>query len=225
MRGFYYIALLLLLMGCSNSTEKRLASNPTITAVFEQSEIKDLAVILDFFNDHICALNNAKGYQLFFEKMAECEKTGSIDVEIPLQDQLKMYSRLSEPSFNQIWRIGQRWFHPFRVYADTIEVKELVFTGNYLKFLKAFGKDNSLIDLYLEYLESAGVISPASTSIVMTKYKQFNVKDVRIQLFIAMHYLTLNYNEVEKKKLKRDPYVSWIGFRYNTLTKGDIELK
>ena len=201
MRAFYfYISILFLLMGCSQiNTVKKMESDKTISTIFDKSEIKGLAVIVDFFNEQICAAQKnektttiTQCYQRFFERMKECEVTGDFDVKIPYREQQQMYSQLSENTFNQVWRIEQSWYRSSRDESDTIEIINIVYIGKYLKFLKEFGKENSVVDLYSDHFEQMGGISPSCVAMVLNEYKQFDVTDIRIQFFIAMHYLTLN---------------------------------
>ena len=226
MRKFYFYITILLLTGCSHSsTVKKLESNRTVSDIFDKSEIKDLAVIVDFFNGQICSSqkNVSQCYQRFFEWMKACEVKGDIDVNIPYGEQQTMYSQLSENTFNQVWRIDQCRYRAIQNEADTVEIINIAYAGKYLKFLKAFGKENSFVELYSDRFEQMGLISPSCFGMVIVEYKQFDVNDIRIQLFLAMHYLTLNDENAERKKLK--PNTSYENYRSGTLPKSSKELK
>jgi hypothetical protein len=167
MKGLFYIGFFFVLIGCNNSNEKKLASNKTVSAIFNESEIKDLAMILDFFNERICAMQKndvasiEKCYQVFFEMMANCEITGVFDIKIPVQERQKLYCQINESTFNQIWRIDHRWYHSYRNEADTIESTENQFVGKYLDFLKMYGNDDSVIELYYDSMTKVGDYSAA----------------------------------------------------------------
>ena len=231
MKLFYYYIIILLLMGCGhNNTVKKLESNKTITDVFDKSEIKDLAVIVDFFNKQICSVQNSEKktitqcYQRYFEWIKECEKTGNFDTyHITYQEQQKMYSQISENTFHQLWRIDQRWYRAYKDETDTLEVIDITYDGKYLKFLKEFGKENNFIELYVDRFEQVGDIGPTCYAMVTEEYKKFDISDIRIQFFIAMHYLTLNDTLEVRKKFK--PHTSYENYRIGTLPKSSKELK
>ena len=229
----YYVIILLLGMGCSpNRTEKELASNKTITDVFDKSEIKELAMIVDFFNAQICDAQKGEKttitqcYQHFFNWMKACELSGnydSIPYHVSYQEQQKMYSQLSEDVFDQIWRIDQRWYHDALDTTDTVEVIDITYNGKYLKFLKEFGKENGLIEEYADEFEQVGEIGPVGSSMVLNEYQLFDVNDIRFQLFIAMHYLTLNDAMEVRKQFK--PNTSYMNYHVETLPKSVKEFK
>ena len=249
---YYYVIILFLWMGCTQSntvqtpgtpvgtnsmrpnnipsnTEQILESNKTITDVFDKSEINELAVIVDFFNAQICAAQKEEKatltqcYQHFFEMIKECEISGSFDsipFYIPYPEQQNLYSQLSEDVFDQIWRIEHRWFYSSQ---DSVEIISITYKGKYLKFLKEFGKENGLIEEYADDFEQMGDIAPTCFSMVMNEYQRFDVNDIRMQLFLAMHYLTLNDTFEGSKKYK--PNTSYMNDRLETLPKSAKVLK
>ena len=91
-----------------------------------------------------------------------------------------------------------------------------------MKFLKEFGKENRLVEQYSDDFEQTGGMEPTCFSMVLNAYNQFDV-DIRIQLFIAMHYLTLNDAMAERKEFK--PYTSYINYHLGALSKSSKELK
>lgn len=200
MKKVYYV-FLLLLIGCKPVHQQGLDSIQTITKVFDESEIKDLEKILHFFNKQICKTENIENtdvnecYQRFFKRMKEQEKTGEFETEISFQEQENMYKQISESTFNQIWVFAESC-HP-----DSPEsLKEIVFNNNgkYLKYLKELGRKNDLIKNYYESYNSVGDISPTMIGSVLMEYEEYNISDVRIQLLIAIHYLTLNDQDKRK---------------------------
>jgi len=235
MRKFCCYITILLLMGCSHSnTVKKMESSKTITDIFNKAEIKDLAVIVDFFNAQICAAQKnekttiAESYQRFFEWMKSCEVTGQMDVRIPYQEQQKMYSLLSDSTFNQIWRIDHSLIRVERYDydADTIEKKELVYVGKYLTFLKAFGQENSVVEsCYNNLIQIGDYIPIVCMGLIMREYEQLDIEDVRTQLFLAMHFLTLNDATEDSEKFNRDAVYRSYYYSPGTLAKASKELK
>ncbi|MDR2916350.1 MAG: hypothetical protein LBV74_16240 [Tannerella sp.] len=169
-----------------------------IIDIFDKSEIEDLTRILFFFNEQICpakevadGVNIQECYHDFFAHMLEKEKTGNFDIGISFQKQKEMYDQISESTFNQIWFFGEslRFNSP-----DAFSEKYIFFTNNgkYWKFLEEFGKENANIKKYFDTLYLTGDMSPTVVSNILYAFEWCDTEDVRIQLLIAIHYLTLN---------------------------------
>lgn len=203
MRKIYQIFVLLLLISCSNTTQEKLASNPTLVEVFENSEIQDMSIILEFFNEQIClnqetVENNVIDcYQNFFKRMYQAEKTGYIDLKIPYPEQQKLYNQISDSTFNQIWSFGKRWTINSQ---DTLKYIEFTYDGKYVNFLKELGEENDVIKRYYDSFRSVGGIGPAMVADLLINYDSYNVKDIRIRLVVAIHYLTMNDQGYRKEK-------------------------
>jgi hypothetical protein len=69
-----------------------------------------------------------------------------------------------------------------------------------LEFLKTFGEEDSVINNYYNSLDIAGDISPTMFADLAINYKNYNLKDPKIRLIIAIHYLTLNDKYERKEK-------------------------
>ena len=212
--NYFAVVMLVLLMGCKSNTAKEMQSIRTVTDIFDKAEIKDLATIVDFFNAQICdEPKNAKAditkcYQSFFKRMEECEIKGDITVPVSFEAQQGLYSRISARSFNEIWAYNQHWA---RILVDSVlhdtYVTEihLKCNGKYLQFLEKLGNENEVISDYLDALLSVGgMISPAHVAWVLKLYDQFDVKDLRFQIFIAIHYLTLNDYSVSQERVMNE---------------------
>ena len=239
MRKLCLYITILLLMGCShNNTLKKMESSKTITDIFNKAEIKDLAVIVDFFNAQICgAEKNEKititqCYQRLFEWMEETEVTGGfIDIRIPYREQQKMYSLLSDSTFYQIWRIDHRLYIVEIYDADTIndaytiEAKDLVYVGKYLTFLKTFGQENSVVKRCYNNLVQSGDYPLACMDLILSEYEQLDIKDVRTQFFLAMNFLTLNDALQDSRKFLRDAVYKNFYYSPGSLSKASKELK
>ena len=153
--------------------------------------------ILTFFNEQICDNENViECYQSFLKRVAEQqEECIDIEINIPFQEQLKMYNQINENTFNQIWDFNSSADYP-----------DFNINGKYLKFLEKFGKKNIIIEQYLDRYMSCRCTSVPFFSIVIYLedfdeqgsrrvkyiYEDYDVEDERIQLAIAIHYLILN---------------------------------
>ena len=214
MTKFIFVFLLIFSSCTTYDTEKKLNSNLTVTDCFTQEEIKDLAKLLDFFNEQIGV---SKGmdkkeiiecYDSFVERMYETMETGNFDIRISFDKQKEIYNQISDSLFNQIWRFGERhiWERDspsgtFK-YSDTLRYIDCRMDGKYAKFLKEFGKENEMAEAYSESLETSGGISPTLIFGILRikKHHQYDLNDIRLQLVLAIHYLTLNDQYERKEK-------------------------
>ena len=217
MKKIFYITTLLLLIGCKNNSGKELASFRTITDIFDQLEIADLNIILNFFNDQICSIENKANiiecYQSFFERVELTNETGNFDLRISFQKQQEMYNQISEHTFNQIWIFNEgRMLYLREEKSYIFETIEFNSYGKYLKFLKELGKKNKTIKGYYEDWITAGGMSPTVIGSVLSDYKHYDIRDLRIQLVIAIHYLTLNHGfETPRTVFYGDSITCWRG--------------
>ena len=152
----FVIVFLLILSGCTYDTGKKLNSNLTITNCFTQEEIKDLAKLLDFFNEHICVSEGIdkkeiiKCYDSFIQRMIETAEAGSLDAQIPFSLQKEIYNQISDSLFNRIWVFGRsriKWGEP-----DTLKHIEYRRDGKYMEFLEELGKEYEMVKNYRETL-------------------------------------------------------------------------
>ena len=201
----FIIVFLLIFSGCTHDTEKKLNSYLTVTDCFTPEEIKDLTKLLDFFNEQICISEGIdkkeiiKCYDSFMKRMIETAEAGSLEVKIPFAKQQEMYHQISDSFLNQIWVFGKSrisWDSP-----DTLIHIDYKRDGKYMEFLKELGKEYEMVKNYREDFVSAGGISPSmSRDILMIKEDyQYDLNDVRLQLVIAIHYLTMN-DKFERKE-------------------------
>jgi hypothetical protein len=203
MRKLYHIIIILTLIGCSSSKSDKLKSDLTAINVFEDSEIRDLSIILKFFNEQICTTQQIDigqtndCYKSFFERMEKAGETGNIEIKIPFSEQQKMYESISDSTFNQIWSFGKSWN---RDSPDTLKYLGLRYDGKYAEFLKTLGKENKVIEVYYEAFEASGAISPSMVAGLLMNYEVYDIHDIRIKLIVAIHYLTMNDQYERKEK-------------------------
>ena len=195
MKKIYQIIALLVLIGCSATNQDSLESNSTITTVFNESEIQDLERILEFFNEQICTTqqvdknNLIDCYKSFFERMSESVNMGSIEIKIPFDEQQYMYKQISDSTFNQIWAFNKVWKYNT---TDTLKEIGIKYDCKYVDYLEQLGKDYEVINNYYDGFKSIGDIGPHRVADLLVNYHNYNTKDIRIRLVVAIHYLTLN---------------------------------
>ncbi len=202
----FQIIFLFFLISCSNNNKEKLKSDSIITSVFNKAEIQDLQTILDFFDNEICKneileenkIN--KCYQAFFERIKSefIETNGTINLQIPFEEQLEMYEKIDISTFDELWIFGKKF--PLGSYTDTLKSIFINHSGKYSKFLKEVGKKDSIINIYQDHLHGHGDISPQLFSNVLMNYQNYNINDKKVRLIIAIHYLTLNDGNLRIEK-------------------------
>jgi len=180
-----------------------LSSDRTINAVFNKNEIIDLQKILNFFDKQICTIvqgenkNINKCYISYLEQLYNDRESGNIKISIPFDEQKNIYKKLSDSTFFQIWSFNKYWYHN---NLDTLRGIELNRHGKYAKYLKLVGLDYVQFNEYYEELQECGDMCPTMTTEVLVNYKDYKISDVRVKLFLAIHYLTLNDKWTRKEK-------------------------
>ena len=166
-----------------------------MTKTFSAIEINDLLIIQNFFDKSIglTEYKNQKdlinAYIDFFKLNSNIGKVTDLKLPIDFKEQKDLYNQLDKRTFDDIWLIGSSTKMDLN---DTLKNIELNRHGKYMEFLKVFGKQNSVIDKYYNTLNVAGDISPAMVADMGIDYGSYDIKDPKIRLIIAIHYLTLN---------------------------------
>lgn len=193
---------LLLLITTLSCQSRSLSDFEDVREVFNSEEIADLEKIIDFFNQTICEAENVPDakvldcYDHFFKRMRSAEQTGVIDTKIPQAAQEQLLNGLNPNTFNEIWsRSLIKGSTPQDKFTLSLKV-----SSKYVRFLKLMARENGKIKNYVKMLEGAGELSTGMVADVMLNYKDYDIRDKRIQLFIAIHYLTFNkhWSRVEK---------------------------
>ena len=175
----------------------------TLTEIFNESELADLNFLLDFFDKHVCeemnvdASNLSDAYQNYFAKLLERSNASYFYISIPFEQQLIAYGKIDTSTFKEIWLRGKIFKHNRidslgRIETTELESINLNYNGKYYRFLKKLSSDYKLIEWYCESFDVMGAMSPWMVQNLLVNYKDYNTNDIRIRLFAAIHYLTLN---------------------------------
>lgn len=206
MKQLFVIGLIIGLTNYSIS-QSRLADNKTFRKTFTESEIKDLQIMFDFFNESICSDNKTKNlnvcYNDFFKKMKEEEQSGDIQLDISFENQLKVYNSLIDSTFNKIWTLGGRCVYT-ETPMDTFRTVYYNPKGKYLEFLKRTGRNDKVIKQYYESLRKYGDLAPSLIAWLLVSYDYFMIEDIRVKFVVAIHYLTLNDQFKRKEKINKN---------------------
>ena len=203
MRNFLLIITAIFAVCCVLQRQNDLSNDETIKETFNATEIDDLLKIQSFFDKSIGLTESKnqkeiiKAYTDFFQLNSEIEKVADLDLPIDFNDQKMLYNQLDKKTFEDIWSIG--WSTKMNS-NDTLKNVELNRHGIYVGFLKTLGEQDSIIDKYYNSLDVAGDISPSMVADLVKNYDNYNIKDPKIRLMIAIHYLTLNDKFKRKEK-------------------------
>lgn len=202
MKYLLIIGILLALTNCSVSQDI-LEDNKTFKQTFSKTEIQDLQLLFDFFNESICSDRETQDltncYQDFFTRMEKSEETGEIQLNISFDEQQKIYDEFSDSTFNEIWTLC--CWRVFRENPmDTFRMVYINLEGKYFEFLKKTGDNDKVINQYFQTLQTAGDLTPSLIAGLLVNHKYYNIEDIRVKLIVAIHYLTLNdqFNRLEK---------------------------
>ncbi len=203
MKNLFLISMMIFALSCTSQKQNDLSNDQTIKESFNTTEINDLTKIQSFFDKSIGLTesdkqeNLEKVYTDFFLQNSDIEKISDFKLSINFNDQKELYNQLDKKTFDDIWEIS--WSKEINS-IDTLKQIQLNRQGGYVKFLKTFGEQDSVINNYYNSLEIAGDISPTMVADLIKNYKNYNVNDPKIRLIIAIHYLTLNDKFERKEK-------------------------
>ena len=120
--------------------------------------------------------------------MQKAVETGRLEFQLPYAEQEKLMKELDIRSFYEVWGNLRTW----KRGSDTLKVVNNKYNGKYIKFLKSFSKENIKVQKYVFSYENIGDISPTMIADIVTNFNEYDRRDERIKLLIAIHYLTLN---------------------------------
>ena len=169
------------------------SSQMDLKPYFSESEIMDLNLITDFFQSEFCGNTESSK----FEKCIKSSLPKLTDWEykylrkkINWRKQKKLYSKISDSTFNKIWAICKS---TLLVSKPKYEHKMICFSYNpvVIDFIKELGKSNRFIEYYAEKLEIVGGFNNINDiSLSLAEHgEEWDLKDRNIQIFLAIHYL------------------------------------
>ncbi|WP_350287338.1 hypothetical protein [uncultured Croceitalea sp.] len=187
-------------------------SQVDLKAYFSESEITDLNMITDFFQSEFCGTTDRAKFgnciNSSFPKLNDWEYK-HLRKKISWRKQKRLYSKISDSTFNKIWWISKA---TFLVSKPEHEHEIIVFSYNeiVIDWIRALGKSNKFLEYYAEKLKAVGGftnINHISISLIENS-EEWNLKDRNVQIFLAIHYLTQN------DMLKRDRKVGRLEKRH-----------
>lgn len=205
MKQLLILGLIFGLTSCSVN-ENKLVDNKTFRGAFSTTEIQDLQLMFDFFNQSICSdletQDLTECYQDFFKRMEQSIETGDIQLAIPFDQQQAVYEQLSDSTFFEIWEYRMS-YRQKEAPLDTFRVVDFALGGNYFNFLREVGKSYRVVNKYYQSIIAAGCIPPAIGVEFLVNHDYYNIDDLRVKFMVAIHYLTLNDRSKRKEKINK----------------------
>jgi hypothetical protein len=165
----------------------------SVISIFNETEVRELNSILDFFTGQICNQEMPDVNSCFKEYLGNLFKDfdygKEFELNISFEEQMKLYYEISDSTFNEIWSFERS---PQRRSSDSIRYLQYNSKGKYFSFLKELATQYKHVKDYYATHQAAGDLSPSMAGNVLYNYDDYNYDDVRIRLFIAIHFLTLN---------------------------------
>jgi len=194
MKKLSYILIAFFLTSCFLERNYELSADNLINETFNKSEIKDLQHILDFFNNEICNSNIENLNECYanycLEIKTQIEKNVFFNTNLNFERQRKLYNKIHNNTFNEIWRFQKNFKGNKR--KDTLKYLGFNYQGKYRKFLNEYGKENNAVKGYVKNYNVSADFGPPMIAEMSMNYESFRVNELKTKLVIAVHYLTLN---------------------------------
>lgn len=184
-RCLFFVAVFLLLSGCSNSE----FSSPELERHFTDSQIEDLNKVNDFFISEFLKSNsnNFKEAFLSFKHDLIFKGKFSENDELLYQKQRELYNSISKSTFEEIWTVSVTEGLP---YPDE-EYMDGSVNGKYFLFLQDLSKTNNFAKACYVRIERTGDFNGLFLdSYFHTNRDTFDYDDFHNQLILAIYYLT-----------------------------------
>lgn len=173
---------------------------------FTKSEIEDLNLIADFFQTELCGIADSTKFESCIKEsladLADWKQT-YIQDKISWRKQKKLYSKISDSTFQKIWSLCKTW----RTIEPTYEYKSICFSQNenFIRLLNKVGESNPYLESYAEKLENVGSFESGNFLIwnIIEYPQNWHLGDRKVQIVLAIHFLTQNDKQKRDKKALR----------------------
>jgi len=195
------ICFALILVSC-----KTKYSTARLDTYFTPREIQDLKKIREFFRSEMCYGLDAD-FKTCFENTPHeyLELSGNAFwTIIDYEKQKKLYQEISKSTFDAIWKKYPITYFPSEESGVHLAANV---KGRYLDFLKSLGADNTEVAKYANQVEQTGGYDLVGLwySYILNDTKSYNLGDPNIQLMLAIHYLTLNDDNMRNREMMKNP--------------------
>lgn len=202
------ISILTIFLSCQNEPSNKLQGNQ----IFTPSETAEIISLLNKFDDEICKIESTSGedilacYHSFFERILKGVESGNIEIGISEKSQREIVESLNPDLRNEFWGYGKGVLNRripntnlSEIFPDTVKYIHLT-KGKYFEYLiKEVSELDPKTKQYFEKLNKVmDSSSPSIVADIIKNYSEYDITDERIRLLIAIHYLTMNHEHLER---------------------------
>ena len=177
-----------------------LKNDKLVNFYFAQDQISDIQSMVHFFESAYCQNKSEKCWPDLLNNFKELADSGGLDVRISIDQIDSVYTSINKATFDEIWTF-EGCIKTTK--TDTFPCISYKKDGAFIKLTNELGKSNMVIHDYLDSNISSGGMSPGMVASIIYKYDQFNLKDLKILMFLTIHYITLidESTRISKSKL------------------------
>jgi len=205
MKAYFKILIFLLIIfsGCTSEKKNLLKDNNTFTV----KETAQLNSFLEDFDNTIAKIQETgssdieTNYYSFFERLRNQSKDGILNIGIDQESQNRLEARINKDLTDELW--SRMYYNNVRSEAlqDSCFRNIIHSRGKLFQFLETeVAPDYPVIHADVEKLRIAGETSPPLIATILFHYENYNIQDDRVRLFIALHYMGLNRDNLNEQK-------------------------
>lgn len=190
-------------------------SDKLLSESFTNSELKDLARIVDFFEEQMCkdgmrTLTVKDCYSSFLKKDSASVADGQLQNFIDYKKQEEIYKNIDPTFFKDLWENAEATFFEGN---DSLRVKYYNLKTNkskYSIFLNKLSKTNTFIKKYKERaVINNDYYVPSTFGFFSYLYNRNDFSDIKIRIVYAFQFLHLNESSIRhqyelKKKINKN---------------------
>ncbi|HAA20467.1 MAG TPA: hypothetical protein DCP28_17530, partial [Cytophagales bacterium] len=192
-----FIALTFAISNCTPPATNPVAEATGMAEIFTENELEDLQAMLQLFETQQCALLEESATDL-----ADCYHAFAVAVVNgqPGTDYLPISYEAQHITFGDFHSgtLATFWNNQMLMRADdpNKQIMTLVYQpeGKIQTYLDLLGEEYILIKQYADTFRNIHTITPKMEEDVLRNLKVFNLADIRVRVFLAVHFLTLNDN-------------------------------
>ncbi len=181
-------------------------SKVDLNEYFSDTEVKDLNTMADFVQRELCgSVDETKFGNCFKFSLPDLAdwKQSYVQDKISWRRQKRLYSEISDSTFDKIWGLCKTW----RTIEPKYEYKSICFSQNenFIRFLKKMGESNPYLEGYAEKLENVGSFDSGNFLVwnIIEYPQNWDLEDRNVQIVLAIHFLTQNDKQKRDKKAIR----------------------
>ncbi|SDS29777.1 hypothetical protein SAMN05216503_2607 [Polaribacter sp. KT25b] len=210
MKKLVYLIAVLFFVSCAvekSSTYKEMKSDVSMSEFFTDSELQDLAKIVDFFDSEIHLDKSKPKDEAYFEFnkniIEECiNEIKGFKIPLNYKLQEEVYSKIDTAFFKEIW-VHKTFYKGSGMEKPILEkAYDLNLFGKYMLFLKSLKNEDVLFRDFYKRFSLSNEISFGVQSAAFYQFEMKEFKGIKRRMFFAVYYLTVNdkmHNYINRK--------------------------